>query len=48
MTIRRRTRIKLPDAIIRATAEVHSLLLVTRDAKDFPEDALKVRIPYRL
>jgi predicted nucleic acid-binding protein len=46
--IRREKRIRLPDAIIRATAQVHSLLLVSRNTKDFPEDDPGIRVPYRL
>lgn len=45
--IRRSRRIKLPDAIIQASAEVHSLLLVTRNTKDFDESSSGVRIPYQ-
>ena len=33
--IRRTSRLKLPDAIIAATAIVHNLTLVTRNSKDF-------------
>lgn len=44
--IRRSRRIKLPDAIIMATAHVHSLLLVTRNTKDFPANEPGVRVPY--
>ncbi len=46
--IRREHRMKLPDAIIWATADVNSMLLVTRNIKDFPEDTPGVRIPYKL
>jgi predicted nucleic acid-binding protein len=46
--IRRIRRVKLPDAIILATAHVHSLLLVTRNTNDFPEDEPGVRVPYRV
>ncbi len=46
--IRRDRRIKLPDAIIQATAEAHGLLLVTRNEKDFPEGTPGVRVPYRV
>jgi predicted nucleic acid-binding protein len=46
--IRREKRVRLPDAIIWATAQVHSLLLVSRNTKDFPEDDPGVRVPYRL
>ena len=30
-----------------ATAQVHSMLLVSRNTKDFPADAPGVRVPYR-
>jgi len=46
--IRRDTRIKLPDAIIWATAKATGALLVTRNTKDFPTDDPFVRIPYSL
>lgn len=44
--IRRRDRVRLPDAIIRAAADVHGALLVTRNTKDFPAGDPGVRIPY--
>jgi predicted nucleic acid-binding protein len=44
--IRRRTRVRLPDAIIWASAQVESAVLVTRNVKDFPADDPGVRIPY--
>lgn len=44
--IRRRTRVRLPDAIIWATAEIESAVLLTRNAKDFPTNDSMVRIPY--
>lgn len=46
--IRKEYRIKLPDAIIWATADTNSMLLVTRNSKDFPADAPGVCIPYVL
>jgi predicted nucleic acid-binding protein len=46
--LRRDHRIKLPDAVIWATAQVHALLLVTRNVKDFPEGDPGVRAPYRV
>jgi predicted nucleic acid-binding protein len=46
--LRRDHRIKLPDAVIWATAKVHALLLVTRNVKDFPQRDPGVRMPYRL
>lgn len=44
--IRHRTRMKLPDAMIWATARRHNLILVTRNTKDFPATMPGVRIPY--
>jgi predicted nucleic acid-binding protein len=44
--IRKNSRLKLPDAIILATARVHGLLLVTRNHRDFPRREPNVRIPY--
>lgn len=48
VAIRRSTRLKLPDAIILATARVSGRLLVTRDVKAFDPDDPGIRIPYRL
>jgi predicted nucleic acid-binding protein len=48
VSLRRKHGIKLPDAIIWAAADVHSLLLVTRNTKDFGEDTPGVRVPYVL
>jgi predicted nucleic acid-binding protein len=46
VALRRSARIKLPDAIIWASARVNAMLLVTRNTKDFPADDPSVRIPY--
>ena len=46
--IRRQQRLKLPDAIIWASAQAGGHLLVTRNSKDFPEGTPGVRIPYQL
>jgi predicted nucleic acid-binding protein len=43
---RKTYRLKLPDAIILASAHSLSALLVTRNSKDFPHDDPSVRIPY--
>ena len=45
---RRVRRIKLPDAIILATAEVAGRQLVTRNVWDFPAAMGGVRVPYRI
>lgn len=44
--LRRQHRVKLPDAVIWASAYIHSMLLVTRNTKDFAPDTPGVRIPY--
>jgi predicted nucleic acid-binding protein len=46
--LHRRHRTKLPDAVIWATAQVHAMLLVSRNTKDFPADDPGVRAPYML
>lgn len=46
--LRQKHNIKLPDAIVWATAQVHNLLLVTRNTKDFSDKAPGIRVPYRL
>jgi predicted nucleic acid-binding protein len=46
--LRKSLRIKMPDAIIYATAQQEDCLLVTRNTKDFPSDLPDVRCPYTL
>lgn len=46
--LRRAHRIKLPDAVIWATAQTNSRLLVTRNTKDFPTKDPGIREPYTL
>ncbi len=46
--LRRRYRLRLPDAIVWATARTRDALLVTRDTRDFPTDDPSVRVPYTL
>ena len=48
VTLRRKHRLKLPDAIVWASARVQAMLLVTRDTKGFPTDDPGVRMPYRI
>ena len=48
VVIRRNLRLKLPDAIVRATAARESALLITRNTKDFGADDPGVHMPYRL
>jgi len=47
-SIRNQRNIKLPDAIIQATAEVGERLLVTRNVRDFSDEDPGVRIPYQI
>jgi predicted nucleic acid-binding protein len=46
--IRRGARIKLPDAIIWASARSNGALLVTLNTKDYPKDDPFVRVPYSI
>jgi predicted nucleic acid-binding protein len=46
--IRHRTRMKLMDAYILATAQVNGAILVTRNTKDFPVRMPGIRVPYTL
>ena len=43
---RDRPRLKSPDAIILASAQVHNRILITRNTKDFPAAMPGIRIPY--
>ena len=47
VAVRRKHRLKLPDAIIWANAISENCLLVSRNAKDFPAKQAGVRFPYR-
>ena len=46
--LRRERRLKLPEAIILATALETGLMLVTRNTKDFGGTLPGIRIPYRV
>ncbi len=46
--IRRQKRLKMPDAIILATAEAGGWQLVTRNIKDFSVGIRGVRVPYKI
>jgi len=43
---RRKSRLKLPDAAILATADCEGCILVTRNTKDFDKDDPRIRFPY--
>lgn len=46
--IRFRSRMKLMDAYILATAQVNGAILITRNIKDFPANMPGIRVPYTL
>lgn len=46
--IHHRTRMKLLDAMIFATAQTNGAILVTRNTKDFPAKMPGIRVPYTL
>jgi len=48
VALRQAHRIKLPDAMIWASAQSHGMLLVTRNTKDFPANDPGVRHPYSI
>jgi predicted nucleic acid-binding protein len=41
-------KLKLPDTVILATAQLDGLLLVTRNSRDFSGDDADIRIPYKI
>lgn len=45
---RERSRLRAPDAIILATAQIRGRVLVTRNTKDFPASMPGIRVPYTL
>ncbi len=45
---RNRPRLKSPDAIILATAQIRGRVLITRNTKDFPAEMPGIRVPYTL
>lgn len=46
--IRHRSKMKLLDAYILATAQVNGAILITRNTKDFPAEMPGIRVPYTL
>jgi predicted nucleic acid-binding protein len=45
---RERPRLRSPDAIILASAQVRGRVLVTRNTRDFPANMPGIRVPYTL
>jgi predicted nucleic acid-binding protein len=48
VVLRKSHRIRLPDALIWATAQTSHRLLVTRNIRDFPASDPGIRIPYQI
>jgi len=48
VALRRAAKMRMLDAIILGTARAGSMLLVTRNTKDFPADEPGIRVPYRI
>ena len=46
--IRYRSRMKLFDCLILATAQINGAILITRNTRDFPADMPGIRVPYSL
>ena len=46
--LRRAHRLRLPDALIWACARCHSLVLVSRNTRDFPGNEPGVHVPYSI
>ena len=46
ISLRKMHRLRLPDAIVWASAQVNRALLITRNTKDFPRNHPGVRAPY--
>lgn len=45
---RERPRLKLPDSVILASAQVNHRILITRNTKDFPANMPGIRVPYKI
>jgi predicted nucleic acid-binding protein len=48
ISIRKELRLKIPDAIVYATARTQGCILVSRNTKELKEDWPDIRIPYRI
>ncbi len=48
VVLRKENKIKLPDAIIWATAKFINSILITRNTKDFPVNAFDIKVPYSI
>ncbi len=48
VSVRRVSRLKLPDALILATAHIENRVLLTRNTKDFRSERHRFRVPYQV
>jgi predicted nucleic acid-binding protein len=48
VALRKQHKIKLPDAVVWATAQVKGRILVTRNTKDFSRDEPGIHVPYQI
>lgn len=48
IAIRRKNKIKLPDAIIWASAKFTNSLLITRNTRDFSTHSSDIKVPYNI
>lgn len=48
VALRRKFRLRWPDAVIWATAREQGCLLVTRNSRDFPKNEPGIRVPYTI
>jgi predicted nucleic acid-binding protein len=46
--IRQHYRLRLPDAVIWASAKTRDSLLITRNTRDYPDDEPDIRFPYEV
>ncbi|MDA3874722.1 MAG: type II toxin-antitoxin system VapC family toxin [Kiritimatiellae bacterium] len=46
IAIRRTFKLKIPDAIVYATAKIQGCILISRNTKDFKTDWPDIRVPY--
>ena len=46
--IRQTHRLRLPDLLIWSSAQVHGLILVSRNTRDLPPDEPGIHVPYRI
>jgi len=48
ISLRKELRLKIPDAIVYATARTQGCILVSRNSKELKQDWPDIRIPYRI